>query len=802
MSAEKIPFSLRNPLRGGVSLNARAKSNTAVSMLTATCVATVAPVGIVVAQTPGQLPALNVEAPAEIKKKQPPRAAPTPQRASTARPAQPRAPATVADSGGTPTVPGNANPNADRAAPYKVDRSGNSKITQPLLDTARTITVIPKEVIEDKGATSFRDLIRTTPGVTLGSGEGGNAFGDRVFIRGFDARNDVYVDGVRDPGVAIRENFATEQVEIVKGPSATIAGRGSAGGAINVVTKKPAWVNFYNVETTLGTDMTRRVTADVNQVVSPEFAVRANGMWQNADVAGRDSVFDNRWGGLLAATWKPSDALKVTVDYYHLDLDQLPDWGVPFDARSRMPFTESGLRRENYYGLPNRDFQRNRQDIGTTTVEYKFSDAAVLTNKSRYGFSVLDYVAGAPGNPNLTNPNPALWTVPSNAKSRYQTNEVLANLTDLTIKFDTGPVKHTMVAGVELSRENILRDSYQALSTETFGATTISGVTLNLWSPNPGAIPFTGTILRANSPTEIQVDTKAYYVLDTLNFYERIFVTGGARIDDYDLKAQSFNPAGAVTSTLARHDRMFNWNAGITYKPVPIGSLYAAYATSSNPVGAELDGTAVDYGGITAASAILGPELNTSAELGTKWELIDRHLLVTAAVFQNTKDQAREQINANLVTASGAYEVRGLDIGFSGKLTPRLSVFGGVVLMESEVTKSTVAANIGQQLANIAHRSVNALVKYDLTERLSVGGQGTFKSEIWGGTFAANSNMLPASWRFDALAEYRFSKTLTAKAKVLNITNEVIYDAFYRSATPFVFLAPGRAAYLTLEAKL
>ena len=98
--------------------------------------------------------------------------------------------------------------------------------------------MLTKELLADKNATTLKEVARTTAGVTLGTGEGGNAFGDRFFIRGFDARNDIFIDGVRDPAVSIRENFFTEQVEILRGPASSFAGRGTAGGAINIVTKQ------------------------------------------------------------------------------------------------------------------------------------------------------------------------------------------------------------------------------------------------------------------------------------------------------------------------------------------------------------------------------------------------------------------------------------------------------------------------------------------------------------------------------------------------------------------------------------
>src|SRR3954471_8842664 len=218
------------------------------------------------------------------------------------------------------------NPYADAAAPYKVDRLQSSgKFPEPLLNTPKSVTVLSKEVLEDKNATTLKQAILSTAGVTLGTGEGGNAFGDRFFIRGFDARNDIFIDGVRDSGVSVRENFFTEQVEILRGPASSFAGRGTAGGAINIVTKQATTEkSFYNMDTTFGTDRTKRVVLDVNQVINPTWSVRAGGLFQDAGVAGRDYVKDNRDGAFVATTWNPVDAVKIQANYIHTELTGLP----------------------------------------------------------------------------------------------------------------------------------------------------------------------------------------------------------------------------------------------------------------------------------------------------------------------------------------------------------------------------------------------------------------------------------------------------------------------------------------------
>ncbi|MWT30633.1 TonB-dependent receptor plug domain-containing protein, partial [Escherichia coli] len=129
--------------------------------------------------------------------------------------------------------------------------------------------------------------------------------------------NDVFIDGIRDPAVSIRENFFTEQIEILRGPASSYAGRGTAGGAINIVTKQAGDTNFKRMDTEFGTDQQKRVTLDVNQTISPTFSVRTGGLFQDSNVAGRNYVTDDRWGAFLSTKWTPIDDLKITTNYVH-----------------------------------------------------------------------------------------------------------------------------------------------------------------------------------------------------------------------------------------------------------------------------------------------------------------------------------------------------------------------------------------------------------------------------------------------------------------------------------------------------
>ncbi len=718
-----------------------------------------------------------------------------------------------------------ADPYADPDAPYKADRLSSNKFSEPVLNTAKSETVLTQEALEDKNATTLREVLRSTAGITLGSGEGGNAFGDRFFIRGFDARNDVFIDGVRDAGVSIRENFDDEQVEILRGPASSFAGRGTTGGALNIVTKEAQDADFYNatVEGGLG-DATRRGTVDINKTISSVLDVRLNGMVQYADVAGRDFTTDNRWGAAAAVSYHPTDNVKITANYSHTYLWGLPDFGVPTNQVTREPVTENGVSRDTFYGAVNRDFTKSAQDIGTLDGEWKINDHVTIDNKLRASRSLLNYIGTIPENPSATgatapyssNLNFYSGYVQLNAQSRYEPVNVMNDQPEARIKFNTGEIRHTAVVGGEFSDERISIQGYSGLTSElTTGpvAFTSSGAPIVSVVNPPHYIYGAGAIQLAGNPLKYKVGTKAAYLIDTANYRDFIILNAGIRYDDYHINAYN------NTSTTSADDGITSYNASLLVKPVKIGSIYVACATAADPVGSELDATSSTYGGLAATqltTQIFGPEKSRSYEVGTKWELLDRHLLLTVAPFQTDVSNARETAPAGLpgytsgqIVPNAAYRVRGIDFEAAGKITSRWSVMGGFVTMDPKVTKSIVPNNVGLQLANIAPQSFNLLTKYQITRRLEIGGQSVYASKIKGGSLLAanggvaypgvpNPTFLPSYWRFDLFAERRINSFATLKLYGQNLTNKTYYDSLYQSAQPFVKVAPGRAVYLTV----
>ncbi|HYG25435.1 MAG TPA: TonB-dependent siderophore receptor [Caulobacteraceae bacterium] len=680
----------------------------------------------------------------------------------------------------------NEHPYTDPEAPYKTDRSASNKLTEELLDVSKTVTVLSAEVIKDSGAQTFRDLMRVQPGVTLGTGEGGNAFGDRLFIRGFDARNDVYIDGLRDPGVGARETFAIEQIEIMKGPSSAFGGRGTTGGAISLITKQPTEIDIGDFEVTVGTDDTRRATVDVSRHLNPDFAVRFNAMVHTSGVGGRDYVFNDRWGVALAAEYKPTATLTFGADYFHLTTDELPDWGVPYDLPNNRPFQ---VRRENFYGVTARDFRKTFADVYTLNAEWVMNPMATLHTVVRYGQTGNAYAASAPERPNVVP-----GTVSANAKRRDSVSEYFAHNTDLTLRFDTGGISHTVVTGYDLSSEDVLNRQRAFTECAVLPCTgTEANPLLDLYNPDP-TIPF-GSETEVTNRIDIGVKNRAAYVIDTLKFTPQWEAFVGLRYDHYDV---SLNQVGTTNTSREMDNEFVNWHLGVTYKPRQNGSIYLSHASSSNPPGEQLDSTGLDYGGFDPRVVTLEPARNTSTELGTKWNLMDEHLNLTAAVFRTEREKVPVLFDG-VVQPVGEQRVDGFELNAAGNVTDSWSLFGGFTQLWTEITDSPVASQVGKQFPNVSETSFSLTSRHQLTERLHLGGTATYASEKFGGAIEALNTRVPDYWRLDFFGGFEVRDGVEISFNVLNATDEVYYDAIYRSATPFTYIAPGRSASIMLD---
>ena len=693
--------------------------------------------------------------------------------------------------------------------PVKREPTGPDFVA-PLVDTPRSITIIPQQIIEQTAATSLQDILRTSPGITFGAGEGGQPLADRPFIRGQSSGNNVFVDGIRDSGGQQREVFNLEQVEVIKGPDSVYSGRGSGGGSINLGSKAPRLTDFTRFGLGAGTDGYLRATVDQNWHLGETAGLRFNLMGSEGDVPGRDSVDYDKWGlglSLAAGLGTPTTA---TFSYYHLTSDQMPDYGIPLFTKIGVRTTDSGILDvpyDSFYGLEARDYLTNTVDTFTFDFEHAFSESLTLRNVSRWSETLNDYVVTNPGDGgNITNGGAALiggtYWMKRGTKSRWNPTQTIANVTDLTGRFSTGGLRHSFDIGLELAREDNSNASY--------AVTTISGSACPapltgfdctpVYAPNP-ADPWTGTIVRGLI-SKATTDTVGLYALDSIEIGQRFIVNLGLRYDDYSVEGlnASGSAAAPVYTPVGGDWDFVNYQIGLVYKPTADSSVYASYATSATPP--TLSAGDQSTGG-TAATALLDPEETASWEIGAKANLFNDRLALSAAAFMLTRENAQIQVSPGVFEQAGEAEVKGIELGVSGNITRQWQVFGGYTWMDSELVSGAYNnVNVGDPLANTPEHAFSLFSTYRVTRALSLGGGAYYVSESFGGNQGGagggtNRVYAPAWTRFDLFASYDLTDTASLQLNVQNATDEEYI--MRTNGVHHADVAPGRQAILTLN---
>ncbi|MDR2877110.1 MAG: TonB-dependent siderophore receptor [Chromatiales bacterium] len=676
---------------------------------------------------------------------------------------------------------------------YKIDEVSSSKFTQPLLDTTQTITVIPEELLQDQGAATLRDALRNTPGITFQAGEAGAVTGDQNFtMRGFSARNSLLIDGVRDTGTYARDVFNLEQVEVAKGPSAAVMGRSTTGGFVNQVSKMPTLESFNEASIGAGSANYVRTTADINRPIGDSMAMRLNLMYHDADVSGRDVVTNNRWGVAPSFAIGLGTPTRISANYMKMKQDNVPDYGLPAnldgidldgnnvtdDGNDGLALLKNKATRSNFYGLKNYDFEDIDTDASTVRIEHDFSNALRLQNVTRYIDTQRNSATTSPRPPNRQ------------LQRREQGSEVIANQTSLTVSFDTAGLRHDLVTGVEISREQTSNRN----SAQTDNQPPIS----NPLNPNPNHAPNGPMPAITGDPSKAQVDDLAIYVFDTIALSEAWLINGGVRADSYDVTyRQNDAITGASILDLKQSQDTLTWQAGIAYKPRTNGTIYLGFGTSVDPsFDAANAGPQLSADGTSANNTRLAPEKSRSLELGTKWEVLDNRLSLNAAIFRTEKTNARTRDSANNLpfVLDGKQIVDGVEIGISGNITQEWQVFAGAAWMDSDIKASALSSEVNNSLALTPETSYNLWTTYRLPFNLTIGGGVQYMDAVYRNT--TNITRAPSYTVTSLMASYPVNDAITLRLNVDNVTDE----AYVANVGGGHFIpGPGRSAFVTAD---
>ncbi|MBN8232554.1 TonB-dependent siderophore receptor [Corallococcus macrosporus] len=648
-------------------------------------------------------------------------------------------------------------------AKYNVTEPSLTRLPRPLVDTPQTITVVPERVMEEQQATTLRDALRNVSGITVTAGEGGRQ-GDSFSLRGFSAQTDTLRDGVRDLGWFTRDTFNLEGVEVYFGPSSVLFGRGSTGGAINLVTKKARKGSFTDLRLSGGTSPTGRLEADVNREISDSVQFRVSAVGQLAGVAGRDIVKENRVGIAPSARFQLAEKVALEVDYFYQHEDSVPDYGQPYFNGYPVGVTLD-VPRENFYGVKDSDTELVNAHIGSARLLADLGGTFRLTNTLRYG-GVNRFAR--PTAPRGLTPVAAPTTI---GRQRFETtadNTYFADQLDVRGGFTTGFLKHNANIGLDISREQ--REQGRVNLTLNGG-----NVPADLFDPDNS--PDLSGVARVPGATNYSRQWNlGAYASDQIQITKYVEVLGTLRLDnlhsDYETKA-----ANGDIAAFEQENSLFNWRLGLVLHPVENTSVYGMYGTSTNP-SAELATLSND-------TVTLDPEKNETFEIGAKSDLITERLSVNAAVFRTNKKNARvpnSTPDGPPVVLEGKQRVQGYALGVAGSPVRGWNVFANYTFLDASIQEHTNDFLEGQRLVNTPKRSLSLWTTYAILDSLSVGGGATYQ-DVATVNNPANATVVlskvPNYWRFDAFASYTVLKKVDLQLNVYNLTDKLYYDSYY-----------------------
>ncbi|WP_191831599.1 TonB-dependent receptor [Pseudomonas fluorescens] len=656
---------------------------------------------------------------------------------------------------------------------YKASESKTAlKIDAPLRDIPQTVNVVPQSVIKDQGAQSMEDVLKNVPGIGLSNGDGQR---DQVTIRGFSAIGDMYVDGLRDDALYYRDLSNVERVEVVKGPAAVLYGRGSSGGLINSVSKKPNFSPVQEVGVTFDSEGKRRTQFDAGWADQQQGdkAFRITGALEDSDTF-RDDGYIDRKAIAPTAYFKLSDDLDLTVGATYLYDKRLIDFGIP--ALGDRPVD---VDRDKRFGAadPDDDYARSEVFSFTAGVDYRLNDDFTLSNTSRYYHYDLDR------NNTLADSSPTRFVTGSNGEllvklnrgNVQRTEDGWFNQTELKHQAQLAGMNHNLLYGVELGR--------QVKDQSVFSQNNVAQVPV--FRDGLVDVPFQANKQTAKGTTT--QDTAGFYVQDLIELAPQWKALVGVRYDVFDQEYDD-DLKGAE---LSRTDTTWSPRVGLVYQPDQIQSYYVSVSRSYQP--------SSEVFALSTGNQGLEPEETTNYEVGAKWDLLDSRLAVTAALFrlERTNMKTTDPANpANLVLA-GEQRTDGFEATVSGQLTDKWQVYGGFAFLDAEITKSNSKTNgvpnEGQTPTLTPRTSANLWLVRSLSETWRVGMGANYVDERY--TSLDNVVVMPSYTTVDAALLYNQPKW-DAALRLRNVFDRDYYASAHGSVD---LITPGAPRTLELS---
>lgn len=626
---------------------------------------------------------------------------------------------------------------------YVVERiQSATKTDTPLVNVPQSLTVITSELIRDQAMSGIADVTRYAPGVGIAQGEGNR---DTPVLRGSATTADFFVDGVRDDVQYFRDLYNVDRVEVLKGPSALIFGRGGSGGVINRVTEKARGLRARVLTLQAGSWDHYRLTADIEEPLHRDLAVRAVGFYEDSG-SYRDGVTLERHGFNPTLRWQVASSTSLTAGYEYFRDKRVADRGVS-SFQGRPLKTDPST----FFGDPDQSLARARVNSVYAIFDHAFANGASLRNHTRFGAYEKFYQNVFPGAVDTSGTNVSISAY-NNATDR----DTFFNVTDLVLPLETGPITHRLLAGLELGRQET--DNFR----QTGYFTTISPTTTSIQVPvaNPrSSLPVEFRQSATDADNHGVADITAFYAQDQIVFSEQFHAILGARVERLDLDFFNNRTGLRVESD----DTEVLPRAGLIYKPAPAVSVYASYSITYVPRAGE------QLASLTLENSALKPEEYENYEVGVKWDLRP-DLALTAAVYQLDRSNVAitDPADPTRMLLVNGQRASGLELGVTGRLSKNWSVAGGYAYQDGEI-KTTQSATIveGARLAQLPRHTFSLWNRYDFDARWGVGLGVIYRDEIFANV--DNRVTIPGFVRVDAALFWRINESVRAQLNVENL---------------------------------
>jgi catecholate siderophore receptor len=661
---------------------------------------------------------------------------------------------------------------------YNAKRStAATKTDTELRDVPQAISVVTQDQIKDQSIQSVSDAIRYVPGVTAIQGEGNR---DAIIFRGNATTGDFFVDGTRDDVQTYRDLYNTDRIEVLKGPSGMIFGRGGAGGVVNRISKEAGWDPISQITSSYGAYDQKRVSADYGQAINDEIAYRINTVYEDSG-SYRDGVDLKRYGITPTVTITPSHNTKIVLSAEYFKDNRVADRGLPSangagdSVIQRKPFNIGDY--STFYGSALLSPTETETVAFNALFDHAFDNGVSVKNRTRYAHYDKFYQNVFADSAVANNGN---FTVRGYLDTTKREN--LINQTDLTYTAKWGSVEHKLLAGLELSTQDTSNNRLAAFFNNGNG----TGVTLNANNTTQiGNMPvsFRANLVDGNNAfrdNQSTMDVVGLYLQDQVILssqwqaivglrHDHIKTNfdgsrrrGGSASNQNDLVSESFN----VT------DNLLSPRAGIIFKPIEAISLYANYSLSYVPrAGDQLTS-------LTISNQSFAPEKFINYEVGAKWDM-NKNLALTAAVYKLERQnvQITDSNNASLQILVDGQETKGLELGVSGNVTDKWSMFGGYAYQEGEITKQQGSgANAilkGAELGQTPKHTLSLWNRYDFNNMWGAAIGVVSRSDMYAvSPTATQSTALAGYTRLDAAVFAKFNKNTRLQVNIENLTNK------------------------------